>query len=302
MSCVKKNYETIQSYMKAKNEAAAREFRAKYGPWTLVTGSARGIGKAYAIELASRGLNVVLVDILKGPLEMTVKEIQAKFPAVQVQGIVADLTEPAERQRVIDESQRYPIGLFCCNHAMTKLFSDGTLRTWVDTPLESLQKMIDVNLKSSVALIHYFANRMVEQKRGGMILLSSMGAISGAPYVAQYGATKAFLANLGEALSWELKNKGVDVTTVLPGLTRTDDVEKGLTDYGRKTLSMMEAHQVVVESLNALGKEYTVVPGFGNRLQHFFLSRIAPKSASIGFFGRIFPKCFHVVSNENKTN
>lgn len=125
-----------------------------------------------------------------------------------------------------------------------------------------------------------------------------MRAISGAPYVTQYGATKAFLANLGEALFWELKHKGVDVTTVLPGLTRTQDVEKGLTDYGRKTLSMMEPSEVARISLNALGKQCTVIPGRANQLQHFFLSRLAPRIISISFFGKISPKCFRVIPFE----
>jgi len=285
----------ITNYLTVENKMS---FQEKYGPWTLVTGAARGIGKAYAVELASRGLNVLLVDVLQEELLQTTEEIRSKF-SVQCQCIQADLANVLERQKFIDASEQYPIGLFCCNHAMTKLFVDGKLRAWIDTPIEDLQKMMQINLESSVALIHHFANKMATQRRGGILILSSMGAISGAPYVTQYGATKAFLANLGEALFWELKHKGVDVTTVLPGLTRTKDVEKGLTAYGRKTLSMMEPFEVASISLNALGKQCTVIPGKGNQLQHFFLSRLAPRSMSISFFGKIFPKCFHVIPIEN---
>lgn len=273
------------------------KFKEKYGPWAIVTGAARGIGKAYALELASRGLNVLLVDCLEEELYQTSEEIRSKF-SVQCLSVRADLANPQERVRVIEQSKQYSIGLFCCNHAMTKLFMDGKLRAWIDTPLESLQKMVQVNLESSIALIHHFANIMARQRRGGILILSSMGAISGAPYVTQYGATKAFLANLGEALFWELKCEGVDVTTVLPGLTRTNDVEKGLTEYGRKTLSMMEPDEVARISLNALGKQCSVIPGKGNQLQHFFLSRLAPRSISISFFGKIFPRCFHVIPIE----
>jgi len=273
-------------------------FKEKYGPWAIVTGAARGIGKAYARELASRGLNVLLVDLLEEELNQTAEEIRSEFP-IQCHSIRADLSNSQERQTVIDQSEQYSIGLFCCNHAMTKLFADGKLRAWIDTPIENLQQMVQVNLGSSIALIHHFANRMAVQHRGGILILSSMGAISGAPYVTQYGATKAFLANLGEALFWELKCKGVDVTTVLPGLTRTNDVEKGLTEYGRKTLSMMEPSEVASISLNALGKQCSVIPGKGNQLQHFFLSRLAPRSMSISFFGKIFPKCFHVIPLKN---
>lgn len=269
-------------------------FKKKYGPWAIVTGAARGIGKAYARELASRGLNVLLVDLLEEDLLQTSEEIRSQF-SIQCHNIRADLADFQERQKVMEQCEQYSIGLFCCNHAMTKLFPDGQLRAWIDTPIENLQKMMQVNLESSVALIHHFANKMAAQHRGGILILSSMGAISGAPYVTQYGATKAFLANLGEALFWELKCRGVDVTTVLPGLTRTNDVEKGLTEYGRKTLSMMEPSEVASISLNALGKQCSVIPGKGNQLQHFFLSRIAPRSMSISFFGKIFPKCFRVI-------
>lgn len=273
-------------------------FKEKYGPWAIVTGAARGIGKAYARELASRGLNVLLVDLLEEELNQTSEEIRLEFP-IQCHCIRADLADFRQRQEVIKQSEQYSIGLFCCNHAMTKLFADGKLRAWIDTPIDNLQKMIQVNLESSVALIHHFANKMAVQQRGGILILSSMGAISGAPYVTQYGATKAFLANLGEALFWELKCKGVDITTVLPGLTRTNDVEKGLTEYGRKTLSMMEPSEVARISLQALGKQCSVIPGKGNQLQHFFLSRLAPRSMSISFFGKIFPKCFRVIPIKN---
>jgi short-subunit dehydrogenase len=141
---------------------------------------------------------------------------------------------------------------------------------------------------------------MAAAGHGGILILSSIGSVSGAPYVAQYGATKAFLANLGEALWWELKCLGIDVTVVLPGLTRTPDVEKGLTIYGRGKMKMMEPQQVASLSLNALGKKFRIAPGAGNKFQYFMLARIMPRALSISFFGKIFPKCFRTASL-NKT-
>lgn len=91
------------------------------------------------MELASRRVNVILVDILEEELLQTTEEIQLKFP-VQYQHIQADLTNILERQKVMDSCAQYPIGLFCCNHAMTKLFADGKLRAWIDTPIEDLQR------------------------------------------------------------------------------------------------------------------------------------------------------------------
>ncbi len=270
-------------------------FQEKYGPWAVISGAARGIGKAFAFELAERGISLLLIDILKEELHQTAQEILARFP-VEIKEIEADLSNLQEVERAFEECKPYSVGLLCCNHAMTKLFPDGKLRAWVDTPLEDLQKMIFTNLQSSVTLIHHFARLMKASGRGGILILSSVGAVSGAPYVAQYGATKAFLANLGEALWWELKHSGVDVTTVLPGLTRTKDVEKGLTPYGTQKMSMMEPRQVAQSALDALGKKLRISPGWGNRLQHLFLARILPRRMSISFFGKIFPRCFHTIS------
>ena len=119
-------------------------FVHRYGPWAVVTGGARGIGKALTEKVASRGLNVIIVDILEEAHQVA-REISERFQ-IQAKVIQADLGDLGHVERVIKECEPFSIGLFCCNHASTHLFPDGKLRLWLDTSEKDLDIMLQVNL------------------------------------------------------------------------------------------------------------------------------------------------------------
>lgn len=88
----------------------------------------------------------------------------------------------------------------------------GTSGPFVDSDLESELEMIDVNCRAVAALGHHFGRRFANQRRGGMILMSSLVAFQGVPRAANYAATKAYVQSLAEGLRIELAPFGVDVS------------------------------------------------------------------------------------------
>lgn len=264
----------------------------KYGPSAVVTGGARGLGKSLALEFASQGLHVILIDILEKELAETTNEIEKQY-GVQAKAIHADLSDLRQIPRIINECAAYEVGLFCCNHAASHLFPDGKLRLWLETSIEDLRAMMTINLSSSLELLYHFTQEMSTRKHGGIVLVSSGGALTGAPYLAQYSATKAFLLNLGESLWWELKRDGIDVLTVLPGLTKTPGMLKFINSVGKEKMPMMPSEEVARHAISSLGKKIHLVPGGRNRLQAFLTAKLLPRKLSVSSMGKLLPQFFN---------
>jgi len=115
-----------------------------------------------------------------------------------------------------------------------------------------------------VVLAHERGARMVARERGGIIIMSSLAAESGAAQVALYSATKAFDLVLAEGLWYELRDRGVDVVAIRPGSTRTPGWQSTQPPSGRMT-GVMEPADVVRDALAALGTTPSLAAGAANR-------------------------------------
>ncbi len=252
-----------------------KDFRARYGPWALVTGASEGIGESFARALASRGLNLMLVARREGPLEALAAELRAAH-AIQVRTASADVARP-DLLAVLDVlAGDDEIGLLVHNAAFS------ALGPFLDRPLDDLMKVIDVNCRAPLAMAHHFARRMVPRGRGGIILMSSLAGGQGTPMVAAYAASKAFEIVLAEGLWDELRPHGVDVLACRAGPTRTPSYEAS---RPRKKVPMMESGPVVEEALAALGRKPVVVAGRLNRAVNFVMQRLLSRSAAVRFMG-----------------
>ena len=157
---------------------------------------------------------------------------------------------------------------------------------------EDKLRVLDVNCRGPVILAHEFGGAMAARKRGGIILMSSMAGLQGAPMIATYGASKAFDRVLAEGLWDELRAEGVDVLACCAGATRTPTYEAS---NPRETPPMiMESGPVVSESLAALGKTPSFVPGMANRAAAFVMERLFPRSAAIRTMGKATRKMYGV--------
>ena len=145
---------------------------------------------------------------------------------------------------------------------------------------------VNVNVIAVLMMTDRLSRPMLERGRGGVILTSSMAALQGAPGQAVYAATKSFDLILAESLWGELKDSGVDVLALIPGMVRTPNFKRSGADSGENMLlAAVEPEVAVDEALGALGKEPRTVPGRGWKLAAA-ASNLVPRRTMIESIGK----------------
>lgn len=236
-----------------------RDTYAAYGPVALVTGASSGIGESFTKRLSELGFTVFAVARRVERLE-ALRDLAAASGGGEVIPVAADLQEPQAAQLVLESvnARGLQVSLLVNNAGFGRL---GALES---TPREVALGMVDLNCRAVVDLTWRFLPAMKESKRGGIIVTSSVVGTIPTPWFAVYSASKAFDLYFGEALYAECRGSGVDVLTVLPGLTRTEfQAGSGMRDYHSPYRS---AEQVVDSALRALGRKPIVVDGVFNKL------------------------------------
>lgn len=227
-----------------------KRIRERYGPWALVTGASSGIGRELARTLAACGVNLILAARRENLLAEVSREAQAA--GVQARTLAVDLAKPAGIAALLDGARDTDLGLLVAAAGF------GSSGPFLQSNLADELDMIQVNCSALLALTHHFAPRLRARGRGGIVLLSSMVGFQGAPYAANYAATKAYVQSLAEALHVELAPQGVDVLAAAPGPTRSGFAERANMQMGLA----LEAQDVAAPILRALGRKSTVLPGW----------------------------------------
>ncbi len=233
------------------NLVKRNSFLGKYGPVTVVTGASSGIGKAIALELGKIGFEVILVGRNESSLSEVSREIETKFQS-KTKILVADLGQLESNQRVLNQTKNLQVGLVVLSAGF------GTSGRLVDSDLEEETELVRVNCLSPLRLSHGFSRRFSNQRRGGIIFLSSIVAFQGVPFATNYAAGKAYVQSLVEGLNRELKSKKVDVLAASPGPVASGFANRAKMVMG-KTLN---PEDIALPILAALGKKTTVFPGF----------------------------------------
>lgn len=238
----------------------------KFGPWAIVTGASSGIGKEFARQLASAGLNLVLVARRGVLLEELSKSLSREFK-IQCKVIALDLTKEGFISDIDTAVKNLDIGL------LVSMQGAGVAKEFLKTSREELREVLSINLISHLELVHYFAPKLMKRGRGGIVMVGAMGASLGVPYIANIAASKAYIESLGEALHIELKEHNVNVFTLLPGPTNTDLIVK---EFGMEIDSMpmkpMGVDQCVAEGLKGLqANQSSRIPGRFNRVMRKFM-------------------------------
>ena len=252
----------------------ADAFVRRYGSWAVVAGASEGLGAAWAEALAARGLNLVLFARRPEVLDATAAAIRSRH-AVEVRTLALDLAAGfgTELERLAGTLE-VGFGVFNAAHAPRGQFLDLTL--------EDQLRSVDVNCRGPLTMAHLLGRRMAARGRGGLVLMSSLTAFHGSPFIATYGATKAFNLVLGEGLWFELRARGVDVLACAAGATRTPGFLRA-SPHGEP--GMIEAAQVVEEALGRLGRTGVMIPGRFNRFASFLMRRVLPRGTAAGILG-----------------
>lgn len=249
----------------------------RYGPWCLITGASAGLGTCYARQLAAHHLHLVLVARRGDRLEALAEELRRDF-GVEVRCLALDLLAPDAPAQLQAETKGLEIGLLVNNAGF------GFKGDFLEADPDRLRDMVRLNCEVPTLLSRIFLPAMAGRGKGGMIMLASAAAFQPTPGMSVYGATKGFDLLLGEALSVEMKEAGVDILTVNPGTTDTEfhQVAGGIATMGW----MATPEDVVAQSLGLLGRRMSFVHGFRNRFL-VFLNRLAPRGFSARISGRL---------------
>ena len=174
-------------------------FAQRYGAWAVVAGASEGLGEALARGCASRGLNVVLIA-RRVELAQQIADDIAATTGVQTRALRADLAVRDDLDRILNELVDLDIGLLIYNAAFS------VVGPFWNFDIDTHVKEIDVNVRGPLVLAHGFGERFRARGRGGIVLMSSMGALQGMVRVANYSATKAYNLVLAEGLWAELRD------------------------------------------------------------------------------------------------
>ncbi|MBK9794685.1 MAG: SDR family NAD(P)-dependent oxidoreductase [Sphingobacteriales bacterium] len=264
------------------------KFKDKYGDWAIITGASSGIGVEFAHQIAEKGLNVVLVARRKELLDSLAAELSAKYK-VECKILSADLSKDGFQFDILDATKDLEVGLLVNNAGMNceGHFYRGSL--------ERNLQMLQLNTKAPFILAYEFGKQFISRGKGGIIFTSSISAFSAHPYLSHYAATKAYILSLAESMNYEFKDKNVDVIAVCPGMTKSE-MTKGMKDGPM----LMEAAPVVKITLDNLGKEAYVVPGFLNKAQVFLSSRILNRDGAKNLSGALLKKMLPATNKKKK--
>jgi short-subunit dehydrogenase len=266
------------------------EFLGKYGPWALVAGASEGIGEAFSLAIARRGVNVALIARRKEPLERLSEKISLTY-RVDTKTIVADIGAADTPARAASQLFDTEVGLVVMNAAL------APVGPFFSRPLEEHERLLDVNCRGALRLLHRFVPPMLARKKGGVVLMSSLAGFQGTARVAHYAASKAYLRVLAEGLWAELSGSGVEVMACCAGMTDTPTfrlsgpkMPRGLA--GR--VALMKALDVAESAIERLGRGPVFVPGAANRGAAFLLDRVLPRASAIRLISantrRLYPE------------
>ncbi len=198
------------------------------GKVAVVTGAARGIGKAIALQFAKEGANIAFTDLV---IDENGKATEAEIAAlgVKAKGYASNAANFEETHKVIDEIVKEfgRIDILVNNAGITK---DGLMMRMSETQWDAV---LTVNLKSAFNFIHACTPIMMRQRSGSIINMASVVGVHGNAGQCNYAASKAGLIALAKSIAQEMGSRGVRANAIAPGFIETamtaalpDDVRK----------------------------------------------------------------------------
>ncbi|HOW36171.1 MAG TPA: SDR family oxidoreductase [Candidatus Omnitrophota bacterium] len=193
------------------------------GKCAIITGASRGIGKAVAVRLAQAGVNLVLAARTKETLDETAKELSSKYK-VKVIGVPTDVSKLDDLKNLVDTAIKEfkNIDILINNAGVSSQYP------FEKQPLEDIEKLAHTNYLGYVRLIRLVINHMIERKEGAIInMVSGSTLCDPLPKTfLTYSSLKVGLRAFLKGLFWEMRDRGIKITSILPGVVDSD-----LTDH-----------------------------------------------------------------------
>ncbi|MGM9806434.1 MAG: 3-oxoacyl-[acyl-carrier-protein] reductase [Candidatus Aphodosoma sp.] len=187
------------------------------GKVALITGAARGIGKAIALKFASEGCDIAFTDLNIDDNALRTQNEIAAF-GVKAKGYASNAANFDETHKVVEEIHKEfgHIDILVNNAGITK---DGLMLRMSESQWDAV---LTVNLKSAFNFIHAVSPVMIRQKGGSIINMSSVVGVSGNAGQCNYSASKAGMIGLAKSIAKELGSRGVRANCIAPGFIITD--------------------------------------------------------------------------------
>ncbi|KAK7098845.1 very-long-chain 3-oxoacyl-CoA reductase-like [Littorina saxatilis] len=252
----------------------------KHGRWAVVTGCTDGIGRCYALQLAEKGMDVVLISRNPQKLSNVQREIE-KNSKSQVKVIVADFKKTDIYEKIKQQLEGLDIGILVNNVGMLNARSPDYHCDAED--FEQFNKdIINVNILSCVMMTGIALPGMLERQRGVIINIGSGAGVRPLPFFSIYSATKAFVDFFTRALNMEYSAKGVSCQLLRPNMVESNmsrdmSVAAGLT----KGMIFPDADTFVKKAVQTIGRECVSGAHWPHELQQF-ITTMVPESMLTG--------------------
>ena len=244
------------------------------GSRMLITGASQGIGRALALEAARQGARVLVSARQENLLQELAQA--ARTAGGTLEYVVADVTSPADRQKMVQAAERHFGGLdILVNNA-----GIGATGHFADVDFQILRKIFEVNFFGLTETTRAFLPLLKQGTKPAVVNISSIAGKRGIPARSHYSASKFAVQGFGEALRAELSKDGIDVLVVCPGLTQTNFSQNMLEQKAKVKLDHlrgMTAEDVARATLRAIAKGKNEV-------------RLTLKGKLLAWFARFFPK------------
>jgi 17beta-estradiol 17-dehydrogenase / very-long-chain 3-oxoacyl-CoA reductase len=239
----------------------------KLGKWAVITGATDGIGKAYAMNLARKGINIVLISRTEQKLKDVAKEIADKGYGVETKYVVCDYSkfDKKAQDTVNSAIKDLEVGILINNVGISYKYPVF----FHELDDERVSQLMEMNISSAVWMTRMVLPGMLERKSGAIVNLSSGSAMFNMPLLAEYSGSKSFLEKFSRALNAEYKAKGITCQCQIPFYVATKLAKM------RKALMVPTPEEYVTSATKWIGYSDAVVsPIFPHALQGYILDHL----------------------------
>jgi len=261
--------EAYKRFLRPKTQLQACFGSKNKESWAVITGSSDGIGKEFALGLARRGFNTLLISRSKAKLDDVAKQISDRYK-VRTKVVAADFgwedrSFYNDIRLALEQCQ--PVAILVNNVGIS--FPHPS--KFLDSEEELDNQIIDINIRTLNEMTRVVLPNMIKNKRGGIINVSSYSGVLPAAMLSTYSASKAYIHFFSQCLATEYKKDGIEVLSITPSLTVSN-----MSKLKKPSLTQaVAAPGVIAEgALAVLGKEIHWSPYWLHALIEYVTTRL----------------------------